>query len=133
MALLSRKQIEAADDRQWEDVPVPEWGGDVRILGLSGTQRNQYEKSLVQLGPNGSVQRVNLENSTARLVALTLVDENFERLYTDKEVAELGAKNGAVLHRLHQVAQRLSGLGKKAVEDAAGNSEAAQSGASTSD
>jgi hypothetical protein len=133
MALLSRAQIDGADDRKWEDVPVPEWGGDVRLLGLSGTARNAYEKSLVQLGPNGSVQRVNLENATARLISLCLVDENFDRLYTDKEIAELGAKNGAVLQRLHQVAQRLSGLGKKAVEEAEGNSEAAPSGSSTSD
>ncbi|MEU1194920.1 hypothetical protein ABZ446_01695 [Streptomyces sp. NPDC005813] len=132
MALLSRKQIDGADDRRWEDVDVPEWGGTVRILGLSGTARNAYEASLVQLGPNGSVQRMKLENATPRLVAMCLVDENFERLYTDKEVAELGVKNGAVLQSLHQVAQRLSGLGKKAVEDAAGNSAAAQSGSSTS-
>ncbi|MFJ5059019.1 hypothetical protein ACIP96_06320 [Streptomyces nigra] len=132
MALLSRKHIDSVDDRKWEDVPVPDWGGDVRILGLSGTARNAYEASLVQLGPNGSVQRVKLENATPRLVALCLVDENFERLYDDKEIAELGKKNGAVLQELHTVAQRLSGLGKKAVEDAAGNSEAAQSGSSTS-
>ena len=132
MALLSRAQIDGVDDRKWEDVPVPEWGGDVRLLGLSGTARNAYEKSLVQLGPNGSVQRVNLENATARLVGLCLVDENFERLYTDKEIADLGAKNGAVLQRLHEAAQRLSGLGKKAVEAAEGNSEAAPSGSSTS-
>ena len=133
MALLSRAQIDGADDRKWEDVPVPEWGGDVRLLGLSGTARTAYEKSLVQLGPNGAVQRVNLENATARLVSLCLVDENFERLYTDKEIAQLGAKNGAVLQRLHETSQRLSGLGKKAVEQAEGNSEAAPSGSSTSD
>jgi hypothetical protein len=133
MALLSRKQIDAADDRKWEDVPVPDWGGDVRVLGLSGTARNAYESSLVQLGPNGSVQRVKLENATARLVAMCLVDENFDRLYTDAEVVELGKKNGAVLQDLHKVAQRLSGLGKKAVEDAAGNSAAALSGSSTTD
>lgn len=134
MALLGRKQITAADDRRWEDVPVPEWGGEVRILGLSGTARNAYEASLVQMGPNGSVQRVKLENATARLLQACLVDENFEALYPDKEgLAELGAKNGAVLQRLHKVAQGLSGLGKNAVEDAAGNSEAAQSGSSTSD
>ena len=134
MALLGRKQINDADDRRWEDVDVPEWGGEVRILGLSGTARNAYEKSLVQLGPNGSVQRVNLENATARLLQACLVDENFELLYPDKEgLAEVGAKNGAVLQRLHKVAQGLSGLGKSAVEDAAGNSEAAPSGSSTSD
>ncbi|MFD8471881.1 hypothetical protein ACFV2E_07455 [Streptomyces globisporus] len=133
MALLSKDQIAAADDRRWEDVDVPEWGGSVRLLGLSGTERNAYQASLVVLGPNGSVQKMNLADQTAKLLAKSLVDENFDRLFTDKDVKSLGAKNGAVLQRLFEVAQRLSGLRKEDVEAAAGNSEAAQSGASTSD
>lgn len=133
MALLSKDQITAADDRQWEDVPVPEWGGDVRILGMSGTERNAYQSSLVVIGTNGKPQRVNLNDQLAKLVGKCLVGEDFERLYSDKEVAALGRKNGAVLDRLGDVAKRLSGLDEKAVEDAAGNSEAAQSGSSTSD
>lgn len=133
MALLNRKQIEAVDDRKWEDVPVEEWGGEVRLLGLSGTERDAYQASLVILGSNGSVQRMNLADASAKLVAKCLVDEDFERLYTDKEVRELGAKNGKVLDRLHKKAQALSGLGKGAVEAAAGNSETAPSGGSTSD
>ncbi|MEU3203574.1 hypothetical protein ABZ702_06755 [Streptomyces cyaneofuscatus] len=133
MALLSKDQIAAADDRRWEDVPVPEWGGSVRLLGLSGTERNAYQASLVVLGPNGSVQRMNLADQTAKLLAKSLVDENFDRLFTDKDVKALGAKNGAVLQRLFEVAQRLSGLRKEDVEAAAGNSDAAQSGASTTD
>ncbi|MGW9249756.1 hypothetical protein [Streptomyces badius] len=133
MALLSKDQIAAADDRRWEDVDVPEWGGSVRLLGLSGTERNAYQASLVVLGPNGSVQKMNLADQTAKLLAKSLVDENFDRLFNDKDVKALGAKNGAVLQRLFEVAQRLSGLRKEDVEAAAGNSEAAQSGASTSD
>lgn len=133
MALLSKDQITAADDRQWEDVPVPEWGGDVRVLGMSGTDRNAYQSSMIVLGTNGKPQRVNLNDQLAKLVGKCLVGEDFQRLYTDKEIAALGRKNGAVLDRLADVAKRLSGLDDKSVEDAAGNSEAAQSGASTSD
>lgn len=133
MALLSKDQITAADDRQWEDVPVPEWGGEVRVLGMSGTDRNAYQSSLIVIGTNGKPQRVNLTDQLAKIVAKCLVGEDFQRLYTDKEVAVLGAKNGAVLDRLADVAKRLSGLDEKAVEAAAGNSEAAPSGASSSD
>ena len=132
MALLSKDQIAAADDRKWEDVNVPEWGGTVRVLGMSGTERNAYQSSLVVLGPNGSVQRMNMADQLAKLVAKSIVGEDFERLFTDKDVAALGKKNGAVLERIGAVAQRLSGLRKEDVEAKAGNSEAPQSGASTS-
>ncbi|HCA88164.1 MAG TPA: hypothetical protein DEQ61_23490 [Streptomyces sp.] len=131
MALLSKDQITAADDRAWEDVDVPEWGGTVRVLGMSGTERNAYQASLVVLGPNGNVQRMNMADQLAKLVAKSLVDENFERLYSDKEVKELGRKNGAVLERIGAVAQRLSGLRKEDVEAAAGKSEPSPSDGST--
>lgn len=132
MALLTKAQINAADDRRWEDVDVPEWGGQVRILGLSGTERDAYEASMVRIGSQGNVAGVNLLDSRARLLAKCIVGEDFERLYTDKEVKELGAKSGEVLQRLYKTAQRLSGLGKQAVRDAEGNSEAAPSESSTS-
>lgn len=133
MALLSKEKILSADDRQWEDVEVPEWGGTVRLLGMSGTERNAYQASLVVLGPNGSVQRMNMQDQLAKLVAKCLVDENFERLFTDKEVKALGAKNGAVLERLGKICQRLSGLRKEDLEEAAGKSEPTPSDASTTD
>ncbi|MEU3441813.1 hypothetical protein ABZ755_15575 [Streptomyces griseoincarnatus] len=131
MALLSKDQITSADDRKWEDVPVPEWGGTVRLVGMSGTERNAYQSSLVVLGPNGSVQRMNMTDQLAKLVAKCLVGEDGQRLFSDNEVKALGAKNGAVLERLGQVAQRLSGLRKEDVEAAEGKSEPTPSDAST--
>lgn len=133
MALLSRDQIDAADDRKWEDIPVDEWGGEVRIVGMSGTARNAYQQALVVIGGDGKPKSVNLEDQLAKLLAKCIVGEDFKRLYNDREVKALGAKNGAVLERLAAVAKRLSGMGENAVEDAAGNSEAAPSGSSTSD
>lgn len=132
MALLTKDQIAAADDRKWEDVPVPEWGGEVRVMGMSGTDRNAYQEQLIVIGANGKPQRVNLADQLAKLVGKCLVGEDFQRLYTDKEVRELGRKNGAVLDRLGEVAKRLSGLDQKAGENAEGKSEATPSGASTS-
>lgn len=133
MAFLTKDQITAADDRKFEDVDVPEWGGTVRVLGMSGTARNAYQESVVVIGANGKPQRVNLNDQLAKLVGKCLVGEDFQRLFSDKEVKELGKKNGAVLDRLSDVAKRLSGLDESAVEDAEENSEADQSGASTSD
>ncbi|MFF9146319.1 hypothetical protein ACF1BN_15810 [Streptomyces sp. NPDC014861] len=133
MALLNRDQIAQADDTVYEDVPVPEWGGEVRIAGMSGTQRNSYQTSLIHFAPNGKPAGVNMDDRDARLLARCLVDEDGEPLFTLKDVATLGAKNGAVLERLAVVARRLSGLGDRAVEEAEGNSGPALSGSSTSD
>ena len=132
MALLTAEQIGAADDRRFEDVPVPEWGGTVRIASMSGTDRNAYQKQMVVLGSNGRPQGVDLADQYARLLSKCLVGEDFRRLYvTDKQVTALGAKNGAVLERLATVAKRVSGLGEEAVQDAAGKSEETPSDSST--
>ena len=133
MALLTREQIDQADDTVYEDVPVPEWGGEVRVVGMSGTDRNAYQSSLVRFGPNGKPTGVNMDNRDARLLARCIVGEDGKPLYTLKEVDVLGARSGAVLERLAVVARRLSGIGEGAVEDAEGNSEPAPSGSSTSD
>ena len=132
MALLSKAQITSADDRKWEDVCVPEWGGTVRLLALSGTDREAWELSTMVMGPNGSVQRRNLVDARAKLLAKCLIDEDGHRLFTDKEVKDLSAKSGAVIDRLFDIARRMSGLGKDAVEAKAGNFEAGPSAGSTS-
>lgn len=131
MALLSKDQITAADDRKWEDVDVPEWGGTVRLVGMSGSERNAYQSSLVMMGPNGKPQRLNMADQLAKLVAKCLVGEDGQRLFSDNEVKALGAKNGAVLDRLGDICQRLSGLRKEDVEEAEGKSEPTPSDAST--
>jgi hypothetical protein len=133
MALLSKAQINAADDRKWEDVPVPEWGGEVRVRVLTGTERDAYEALGVVAAPNGAMQRRLPTDARTKLLVMCLVDADFQRLYTDKEVKDLAAKNGEIIDRLFDVATRLSAIGKHAVEAKKGNSGAAQSGSSTSD
>jgi hypothetical protein len=132
MAYLSTEQILSADDRNYEDVKVPEWGGTVRVVGMSGSDRNAYQASLVVIGSNGNVQRLNMTDQLAKLLARCLTDGEFNRLFSDKEVKALGAKNGAVLERLSGVAQRLSGLRKEDVEAASGKSAPTLSGDSIS-
>ncbi|MGW1278012.1 hypothetical protein ACWD4V_13810 [Streptomyces tsukubensis] len=134
MALLTADEIDSADDRTFEDVPVPEWGGTVRIMSMSGTDRNSYQQSMVVMGPDGKPKEVRLEQQLARLLARCLVDESGRRLYvTDKQIQSLGRRDGAVLERLAAIAKRVSKLGKDSVEEAEGNSAAAESGSSTSD
>lgn len=109
MALLSREQIDNADDTEYEIVPVPQWGGEVKIKGLTGTEVDRYEQSVLRL--RKGKQDLALQNATARLVAWCMVDENNSRLYQNEdEVKELGKKSGVALQRCFDVAAKLSGL-----------------------
>ena len=49
---LTRDAILQATDLTFEDVAVPEWGGVVRVRGLTGTERDAFEASVV--GRQGS-------------------------------------------------------------------------------
>jgi hypothetical protein len=133
MTLLNRDAILGSDDKQYEDVAVPEWGGTVRVAGMTGGDRNSYQASMVVVGPNGSVQRLNMNDQLAKLLSRCLIDEDGNRLFSDKDIKALSAKSGAVLDRLGDVALRLSGLRKEDVEAEAGKSGKTLSVDSTSD
>lgn len=129
--MLSREQILSADDRKTEDVQVPEWGGTVRVRALSGAERDAYEAGLVQLRSDGS-RRLTMQNARARLVSLSLCDEQGNRLFSDADVSELGDKSAAALERVFNVASRLSGLSDGDVEEMTETFADAPSGDSTS-
>jgi hypothetical protein len=135
MALLTRDQINAAVDRKWEDVPVPEWGegAEVRLMELSAADRGYIEAgSVVAQGQNPQLKVESLKVYRQKLVAFGLVDEKFERLYSNKEIGDLDKKSGAVIERLAAKIQELSGMGRFAVKEAEGNFAAAPSGSSAS-
>lgn len=116
---LNRSQILGASDLKTELVNVPEWGGDVIVSGMTGAARDAWEQSLVMRKPGGT--SINMENMRAHLVAATVVDEDGKRIFSDADVAALGAKSGAALDRVCKVAQRLNGLTDQDLEEVKGN------------
>jgi hypothetical protein len=119
MAALTRDAILKVDDLPKERVEVPEWGGYVFVKTLTGAERDAFEQSCVDVKSKG--RSVNLQNLRARLLALSLCDDAGSRLFTVVDVEALGAKSGKALDRLFAVAQKLSGLGEKDVEELTGN------------
>lgn len=114
--------ILAIDDFQREEVEVPEWGGAVIIMrGLSGDERDAFEAS--NTVGNGAARSLNLVGIRARLVQKCAITPSGESLFTADQVEALGAKNGAVLDRLFDVARKLSGMMPDAVTVTAGNSD----------
>ena len=127
--MLSRDDILNADDLPYEDINVPEWGGDIRMRTMTGTERDAFETSIV----TGDGKDRNMRNIRARLVVRCAVDENGARLFADKEAPVLGKKSAKVLDRLFGIAQRMNGLSATDVDELAGNSPETTSDELTSD
>jgi hypothetical protein len=47
MSILAKDFILQASDIATEEVAIPEWGGTVKVRGLSGAERNECEQSVV--------------------------------------------------------------------------------------
>ena len=103
---LSKEQILAADDLQYRDVHVPEWGGIVRLREMTGAEREDFENAVV------AAQKADgrVENLRATMLSMCIVDAAGNRLFTADDVAALGRKSGVALIRVFTEAQKLSAL-----------------------
>lgn len=129
-----RDKILAAEDLERQVEEIPEWGVTVEIRGLSGTDRDAYEAKAIALKRGGTDVELRLQNYRSKLLVKCLFDpESGERIFTERDVPELGKRSGVVIDRLFDIARELSGMGDEALEAARGNSGAAPSGASTTD
>lgn len=114
--LLTKDAILSADDLPTEDVEVPEWGGTVRVRGLTGTERDRFEFQMAAARKDN--KQIDIR---AAYAGRCMVGEDGKRLFQDKELPALGKKSGAVLDRVFDVVRKLSGMTdeklKKAAED----------------
>ncbi|MEU4168859.1 phage tail assembly chaperone [Streptomyces sp. NPDC026665] len=123
---LSRDSILEASDIQTETVPVPEWGGDIILRGLTGEELDAYQASRRQIRNAGTKEQEVVfvqDNARATLLVKCIVDEDGNRVFTDRDAGLLGMKNGKVLDRLFDIASSLSGLSEEDQEEMEGNSE----------
>lgn len=127
--LLTGEQILGVDDHALERVECPEWGGHVYVRTLEGQERDLFEQSFLDAAGN---RKQIVHNIRAGLLVRALCDQRGQRLFSDKDIARLGKKNAKPLDRLFDVAQRLSGLSDKDIEEIAKNLQSAPSDGSTS-
>lgn len=107
---LGKDQILQANDEAFEDVPVPEWGGVVRVKRMTGAEKDAFEASLTIIQQQGGavVQKPNMVNVRAKLAVRCIVDENGQPIFSDADISELGRKSGAALDRVVAAAKRLN-------------------------
>lgn len=116
--ILTAENILDNDDRSEVFVEVPEWGGTVRLLELSGDDRDKFD---TWVNNNRSEDgKANLTGMRALLVGLCLVDEKGKRLFSDDAIErKLGKKSGSVLGKLFEEASKLNGLSAEVHEEIA--------------
>lgn len=122
MKLLNKSAILGAVDLKHEDVPVPQWGGTVRVRVMTGLERDEFRAAIAVDGPSLPVGKF-----SAALLAATCIDQDGSRLFTMEDVEALQAKSAASIDVPAAVAMRLNGLGVKAVDAATKNSVSGQS------
>ena len=130
MKELSSEEILNTEDILEELVEVPEWKGTVRVRGLTGRERDAYEASLLE--QRGRNTKANLQNARAKLVVLSVVDARGQRMFTESQIPQLGAKSAAALDRIWKKARDLSGMSDEDVEELTLGFDDAQSEPSTS-
>lgn len=117
MALLTKDEILAADDLFTEDVEVPEWGGTVRIRGMTALQLDQWEMRIAKARERGMTDI----DFRASCVAQCIVDEDGNRVFNIQDVVALSKKSGAVLDRLFDIVRDKSGMTNEHLRAAAEN------------
>jgi hypothetical protein len=113
--LLTKEQILAVPDIKTEPVFVDEWGDSVLIKMLTAEQRDEYNEATFKT--DGDKVVVDRRNNRAKLVALSLVDEDGNSQFTLDEAVALGKKNSDAIDRIYRAALKLNGMDAKSVEE----------------
>lgn len=118
--LLTRDLILAALDLPTKDVPVPEWGGTVRVRAMTGAERDSFESSLVP--EEGEDKGKRFANMRARFCAMIMVGEDGRTpLFKEADVVALGNTSAQALNRVFEAGRKLSGFTNKDVKELEGN------------
>lgn len=115
--LLNKEQILNAQDLKTIDVEIPEWGGTVRLSQVMGYARDRWEQSCID-----SKGKPIKENMRARLLAMSIVDEDGNLMFTEDDIEELGKKSANILDKLFMESRNLNAVTDEDVEELAKNS-----------
>lgn len=108
------------DDLPKELVPVDEWKLSVWVYGLSGSERGEWQRNLLERKSGGADLQANLNGvsvAAVKLCGICIRKEDGSRMFTDAQISALGTKSAIPLQKLYEVAQRLSGLTKERMKE----------------
>lgn len=106
--------------RRFRDVELPEIQETVRMRSLTERERASFEQAIT--GKDGKLATgPALHAAKRKLVAMSLCDENGERLVPDDQIERLADLDAAVIQRLFEAATQLAGIDSQNVDKHEGN------------
>lgn len=105
--ILSVEAILAAPDTQTEIVEVPEWGGAVKVIGLTKRQQVDIRREALV---NGDVDPEKVQQGIWR-------EGVIEPRFPEEQLGALFDKNAGVVDRVLAVILRLSGMEEGAAKE----------------
>jgi len=127
---LTRSEILEAADILTEEIIVPDWGGSVFVRGLTGAQRDEFEMQVME--QRGRKQIWNRKDVRARLVVVSVVDEDGELLFSQSDIPAVSKKSARALEPIFDTARRLSGMSVADVKELSKNLKGGQNDGSGS-
>lgn len=102
MAIIGKSAILTADDFDYADVPCPEWGGEVRVRGLTAAD----QAFIAKLSKDDKSEALTLHTFIRGVV-----DENGERIFTAADIDDLKKRSYAVILRVAKKIAELTSPG----------------------
>ena len=113
MAFLTKSAILSADDFKYATVPCPEWGGDIRVRGLTAAEQAKIARM---------VNESRTDDIAVVMTIMACVDEDGERIFDSSDKELLKARSYAVMDRIAKKILELTGSGDAdSIEDARKN------------
>tara|TARA_R100001244_G_scaffold1471_1_gene2177 strand:+ start:429 stop:827 length:399 start_codon:yes stop_codon:yes gene_type:complete len=121
MTIANRKALLKLCERRHIDLELADAGLTVRIQSLSEKEKSEYETQLIAKSGRG-ILRERLQDATRRLIALCLVDDKNERIFTGSDVNQIGEMDSFVSSRIYDACQEHCGFNKGEISETVGNS-----------
>lgn len=120
MTVLTREQIQAAQDLPTEKLSIPEWGGDVFVRSMNVDELQKYlnilnngrDEDLSQI----DVSKIDVSTNMIMIVIFCVVDEQGTRMFAEEDAEWLKTKCVGALRKISEVAGRLTGISVEAQE-----------------
>lgn len=117
-----RNHIFGINDLEIREVLIPEWKCKLYVKGMSGKDKEDWEKSVFIETSDGK-RKFNSNNFRAKMVSSCVYadPEATQRLFTEDHYEQLSKKSAKVLDKILEVVRDVNGSTEEAEEEMAKN------------